>query len=448
MQFNKDNLSPAKIAEDLQQSVSELDEFAGWQDYFAGGAGQTIIELVAGSQAIKNHFNLMRVRESSLVHAKMDSSITELAINKGVYRPPAKGFIVRLSFDSIMSGTIQYGELIGSYKDFNTYSLERKEIVIGANTLDITFGHIVENTIETTSDENFHIIDVDFDDIFVGDHFHQLIVNDDMVHLTDTQMNLYNVNLTNSVINMVSANKSKLVFGDGVIGKLSKRGDVVKYRTFLFDKSVTQKYDHSKLNLNEADMFHISDFEVIRRATGYLDKEVLRRVAIRASIDGRWVQTVDYESGLMRHFGEYMSDIIVEDEYPTEFITYLPKSGMMTDGLKAEINNMIEDKRGNAVDVRQTFIDPDDEDNFIDLKFDMTYFGVDSDEAISDIIDDYIHTMTGKLANGDIFVVGADMAVELTRELESGKMYCDLDQKYVLENLKFIRKLTINFVRE
>ena len=83
MQFSKDNLSPDKIVKELQRFVSEKPEFEGWQDYFEGGAGQTIIELIAGSQAIKNHHNMMRVRESSLLHAKMDSSITALAASKG-----------------------------------------------------------------------------------------------------------------------------------------------------------------------------------------------------------------------------------------------------------------------------------------------------------------------------------------------------------------------------
>jgi len=448
MQFNKNNLSPSAIAEDMQNSIAELDDFANWQDYFSGGAGQTIIELVAGSQAIKNHYNLMRVRESSLVHAKMDSSITELAINKGVYRPPAKGFIVSITFNSLKSGTIQYGELIGSYKDFNAYALERADIKVGPNNIKITFGNLVENITTITSDENFHILTTKFDNMFVGDHFQQLVVNGDECFITDEQMNLYDENISNSVIEMVSANESNLVFGDGVTGKRTSRGDIVSYRAFTFDKSVIEKYDHSKLNMIDADMFKDIEYDVVRRATGYLDKEVLRRIAIRSSVDGRWVQTIDYESGLLRNFGEYFSDVIVVDGYPTEYITLLGKSGFVTDGVKADVSKMIEDKRGNAVQVNVNYIDPDDEQNYVDLQFNMSYFGVDSDATIQDAIDEQVDNYTRKLANGDVFIAGSDIAVELTRKLTSGKMYCDLDQKFVLENLKFIRNLTIKFVRE
>jgi len=448
MQFNKSLLTPSLIAKDMHKSIAELDDFAGWQDYFEGGAGQTIVELVAGSQAIKNHYNMMRVRESSLIHAKMDSSITQLAIDKGVYRPTAKAFIVRLKFKSLLSGEIGIGELIGSYKDYNAYSLEHKSIVVGDNELDITFGHIVEHTTEIVTDETFHFIPYSYDNLFVADHFQLLTHNGQQVILSSIQLNLYNNDLANSALTLVSSFENKIVFGDGVIGKKTNIGDVIKLRDLTYGKDMIKKYDHSKLNMNDADMFHIDSFEVIRRATGYLDKEILRRVAIRSTVDGRWVQTIDFENGLMREFGEFLSDVIVEDSYPIEFITFLPKSGFLTPGLLEEINTMIEDKRGNAVQVKQTVIDPDSPENYIDLTFNMTYFGIDSEEVIRQIIEDYTTKNERRLANGDIFVVGADIAVELTRELPQGKFYCDLDQKFVLPNLKFIRELKINFVRE
>lgn len=448
MQFNKDNLTPSKIAQDIQEAISNLDEFSGWEDYFAGGAGRTIVELVAGSQAIKNHYNMMRVRESSLVHAKMDSSITELATSKGVYRPPCKGFIVELTFDSLVSGTIGEGVLIGSYKDFDAYSLEHKNIVVGRNTLKVTFGHLIKTVFEVQEDENFHIIDLEFDDMFIADHFQLMTIGNDQIYITDEQMNLYDPKLPSSVLSLVSANSNKLIFGDDVLGKRVNRYDEISYTVLTYDKTVIEKYDHSKLNLNDADMFKIVSYDVIRRATGYLDKEVLRRVALRNSIDGRWVQTLDYENGLMRQFGEYLFDIIVVDSYPTEYITILPKPGFDTDGIRSDILAMIEDKRGNAVDVNVTFIDPDNEQNFVHLTFDMTYFGVDSDEVLLEAIDSYKKIVEGRLANGDTNIVGADIAVELTRLVPNGKFYCDLDQKYVLSDLTYIKELTIKYYRE
>ena len=111
MTFNKENLSPSAITQEMQ-------------DFFEGGAGRTVIELIAGSQAIKNHYNLMRVRESSLQYAKLESSVTELALNKGVYKLPAKTFIGQITFTSSIDGIILKGEEIGSYTDHKIYAYE------------------------------------------------------------------------------------------------------------------------------------------------------------------------------------------------------------------------------------------------------------------------------------------------------------------------------------
>lgn len=448
MQFKKEHLSPAKIAEDMQNAIANLDEFDGWIDYFEGGTGRTVLELVAGSQAIKNHYNMMRVRESSLQHAKMDSSITELAFNKGVYRPAAKAFIIEYTFNSKVSGTVQNGELIGSYMDTDVYSLESKDIIVGPNTLQITMGHLQEVQHTVTTEENFHMVTFDFDDMFIADHFQQLTADGEKLTLTDVQMNLYNPQLPESVISLVYANQGKMVFGDGEMGRKAIRNEVLTYRALTYNKTILGEYDASKINFINGDMFGLVSYEVLRRATGYLDKEVLRRIAIRHSVDGRWVETLDYDNGLMKAFGEYITDVLVVDEYPTEFITILPKSGFFNQTLEDDVLELVNNKRGNAVEVDISYIDPDDPANYEEYVFDFTYFGTDSDEVIQEAIDAYIERATFRIANGSTFIVGADIAVELTKMLPNGKMFGDLNQNEQLGNLKYIRTLKLNYFRQ
>lgn len=448
MLFKKENLSPTFIAQDMQNAIASLDQFDGWLDYYAGGTGRTVVELIAGSQAIKNHYNLMRVRESSLQHAKMDSSITELAFNKGVYRPEAKGFIIEVSFYSKMSGTVQLGEMIGTYKDVDVYSLEAKKIVIGNNTLKITMGHLLTQEFEIVTEENFHIVTLEHDDMFVADHFHRLTTGSEVITLASIQMNLYNPILPYSVLSLVYANQSKLIFGDDVMGRKALRNETFQLRALTYGKSILGEFEPKMINFLNGDMINNPEFVVERRATGYLDKEVLRRIAIRNSVDGRWVETIDYENGILRSFGEYVTDIMVQDSYPTEYITILPKSGFYNQTLVDDILTLVNNKRGNAVDVDITYIDPDDSNNYRDFTFDFTYFGVDSDETIDEVIATYIANNTFKIANGDTFIVGSDIAVELTRLLPSGKMFADLDQKVQLLNLTFIRELKINYLRQ
>ena len=141
MKFDKKSLSPTAIAKELQDAVSLLPEGDAWEDYFEGGAGRTIIELIAGSQAIKNHYNLMRVREGTLQYAKLDSSVTELAINKGVYRPPAKSFLLEITFNSLSSGWLNRGEILGAYKNYDVIVHETVEYIFGhENKVIVTIG--------------------------------------------------------------------------------------------------------------------------------------------------------------------------------------------------------------------------------------------------------------------------------------------------------------------
>lgn len=445
MQFNKENLNPQEIVKDLQEAVSTLSDFDGWQDYFEGGAGRTIIELIAGSQAIKNHYNLMRVRESSIQHAKLDSSITELAINKGVYRPAAKGYIIELSFTSNTSGQVQEGQMLGAYKDMEVYSLENKLIYLGENTLKVTIGKMVTKTFTVQTDDDYFQIDFEYEHEYIGDHFQRLSVNDNVAKIVDTPINLYNQDLDKSVISLVFGNRGRLIFGDGVIGKKVTYNDIITYRTLNFDKKTIENFDSKKVQFDNAAIFGQVTFTLERKATPYLDKEKLRRVAIRNSIDGRWVETGDYEAGLIREFGEYLNDVKALDNYPDEDLIILPKVGMATDTLKDQIATLIENKRGNAVKVVTQYIDPEDSANYVDIEINLDYFGVDSMETINEVLAGFKDELENKIFTQETWLVAVDLAVDITKKLPSGKMYAALDENFQILQYQFIRSLTLNY---
>ncbi len=447
MNFKKENLNPEEIAKDLQEAVSVLPAFEGWEDYFSGGTGQTIIELIAGSQAIKNHYNLMRVRESSLQHAKMESSIVELAINKGVFRPNAKGCIIEVSFVAERSGKILVGDLLGSYKDLEVYALETYDIMLGNNTTNITIGIYEKKTHDVQSDDDYFQIDFEYDFEFIGDHFHNLLVNDDFVIVDEKQLNLYNPDLNNSVINLVYDYKSRLVFGDGIVGKKVTFNDIITYSTLIYNKDLVADIDLSKILFNDDSWFKDTNFTISRKATSYLDKEKLKRVAVRSTVDGRWVETLDYQSGLMRDFGEYLYDVIAYDNYPQEDLYFLPIPGMVTPIVKAEIQQMIEDKRGNAVQVTETWVDPDLPENYMEVEMNLSYFGNDSDEAILEAIEEYKVEVKNKISLQSYYLVAADSAVEVTKILPNGKMYASLQENFNVPALTYIKTFKIDYVR-
>jgi len=447
MNFRKENLSPIAIAEDLQQAVAMLPDNEQWVDYFEGGVGRTIIELIAGSQAIKNHYNLMRVRESSLQVARLDSSVTELAINKGVYRPPAKAMRIKITYNALNSGKIRTGEKVGSYKNYDVLALQNLDYKYGnGNELMVTVGSGEKYERDVFVDDEFVSFDVTAKHKYVADEFQTLSVNDHLTHLIDEEMNLYEEKLKNTCIRLVYENTSRLVFGDGIIGKKLKANDTIIYSYMSFGDDLLDNFKDGAINLNQLpDVFEIEHINLVRKATPYLSKEKLRKVAMRNSVDGRWVQVEDYKNGIMRQFGEYLDDVLVKDEYPEEIITILPKKGTFTDVIKTDIRTLVDNKRGNATLVNINYLDPLD-NNRLSVVINLIYTGPESSIQVQKIIDEYVVSKLNQIHYASFWLVGADVAVDLTA-LSDGKFYCDLDDKIHVGSLQSVKELTILFTR-
>ena len=468
MNFNKENLSPSAITKELQEAVISLPGTDGWQDYFEGGAGRTIIELIAGSQAIKNHYNLMRVRESSLQYAKLESSVTELAMNKGVYKPCAKTVIGEITYTAMSSGVINVGEEVGTYSNYKMYANESSTYSLGSdNTLQFIIGNKQEESVIITDDVEFSILDVIMSNKYITDEFQYLTVNGDDVVIASEQLNLYDANITNSCLRIVYENRVKLIFGDDIVGKLLNKTDEVIYNYMEFGDTLIKNFNPDNTNFNL--LSHISSIEnteILREASGYINKENLRRIALRNSIDGRWVLPQDYENGIIRDYGEYFYDIIVIDSYPIEKIYYLEKEGMFTNALKIAISSLIDNRRGNAVLVEETYIDPELPENYsiyeyidgtydseapiINPSFSFEYIGNDSDDYINEAIELYKEQIEFKFKDGDYILSSDEVAVDLTKLLSEnakGKFYDTIYKSYIITEFRFIKNLDIEFVR-
>jgi hypothetical protein len=448
MQFDKKKLSPMAIASELQEAVSNMPDAQSWNNYFEGGAGRTIIELIAGSQAIKNHYNLMRVRESSLQFAKLDSSITELAINKGVYRPPAKSLKLEITFIPRTSGHLKTGDIIGSYKNYNLIVLEPVSYVYSHNAKVLcTVGKVDHCTFDILDPQEFHQIEIRGQYRYFSSELQELTVNGQIVNLVDEELNLYDERLKNSAIRLTYDFYTKLIFGDGVVGKKINIGDKVTFKYNTFGEDMIENFKDSRVSIS-ADILpgDIIGVVELRKATKLLDKEILRKIAIRNSVDGRWVQVEDYRNGLLREFGEYMYDVLVKDEYPRENITILPKEDYISDEVKREIKTLINNKRGNATLIDLDFLDPYS-DQRLELTFNFQYIGTDSNEELDNIIAGWVEERLNRIRYSGYKLTGADVAVELTHLSPGGKFYADLTQEYFIDRLNSIKKITINYIR-
>lgn len=444
MKFDKRSLSPTAIVKDLQNAVAQLPDGQAWEDYFEGGAGRTIIELIAGSQAISNHYNLMRVRESSLQHAKLDSSVTELAVNKGVYRPPAKASIIEVVFNSSSSGTFSRGQVVGTYKNYDLIVLETTEYFFGReNHLVVAIGRLERYEQEILDATEFYQIDIRGSEKYLGGEFQVLTINNEEVILIDEELNLYDPRLPQSCVRLTYDYFSRLIFGDGIIGKKVNVNDQLVFSYISFGEDVLETFNLNSFNLSGLiDNTELIGLYELRRATPYINKEILRKIAIRNSVDGRWVQTQDYENGILREYGEYIADILVEDQYPAELITILPKDDYITDSVKEEITTLVNNKRGNATLVTINYLDPTDDDR-LELMYTLTYKGTDAEEFIDEIIATYVAGKINKINSNAWMLAGADIAVDLTHLAPGGKFYADLDERETILPYNSIASLQI-----
>lgn len=440
-------ISPADIIKDLQRYMAEDESLIGWRDYFEGGAGQTIIELIAASQAIKSHAHYMRIRESSLRYAKLDSSVTELAINKGVYRPTASNLLTKIYFTNnhLSSSTVTTGQIIGSYKDYKVFSTETKTLSVGMNTLEVLVAHRVTKEIVINTDTSFIKQEFTFDDMFIGSTYEELSAGPTKVNLVSHQLNIYNDLLKTSCIRMVSKYKSEIYFGDGIIG-LKPTGDQsnVSYTCYTFNEDLLGDVLLKNFNFFDADLYQVDSFDIMQPASPYMSKEELRRIAIRSTVDGRWVQGLDYENGLIKEFYNEVDDIYAEDAYPAENLVILP-TGSASDYLKERIQTLVNNKKGNAVLVNYVWIDPTLEENYIDIDIQMEYYGTDSDTVINKVISEYQGLKENVITRNDSSVSPADIAIELTQNLPNGKMYPVDITPISINKYQFIKNLNITY---
>jgi hypothetical protein len=194
------------------------------------------------------------------------------------------------------------------------------------------------------------------------------------------------------------------------------------------------------------DVAEVDSIVVERKPTGYINKEILRKIAIRHSVDGRWVQIEDYVNGILREFGEYIYDIIAKDNYPEEDIVILPKEGLMTDYVKQEIQELIDNKRGNATLINTTYLDPED-DNRLSIQFTFKYVGNESNETIRKVIEEFVVKKLNKIYFDGYWILASDLAVELTEKISSGRFYANDDDKVYVEPLQSIKHLDLFYIR-
>jgi hypothetical protein len=145
------SISQADILADVLAFLETKPDAEKWRDYFAGGAGGTVSELIAGLGTFLSYQTIVARRESFLRYAQNRSSLIGHAQNRGysVYR----GTNPVISITMIPAVTTQLNKLsvIGSVKDTDLAILETTSLVAGTPvTFLCTMGNVGTEEIQYT----------------------------------------------------------------------------------------------------------------------------------------------------------------------------------------------------------------------------------------------------------------------------------------------------------
>ena len=440
MKLSKNSFSPSEITKVLEDYIKNLpDGESKWKDFYRSSVGKTTVELLAGVGSMNIFYELMGIKEGSLLYAQNESSINQLAINRGVFRKPATPITLAIDLSYPTDYHILKGQVLGSYKEYLIYSLDNYSFKTNViQTIKVVIGELEEFTVTKDNIKTFYHTNLLLKNKYGTSYLEELFVNAEEVIITDEQLPIYDTRLSNTILRISNEYNIKLIAGNGKIGRLVNRNDEVRYRCLTFNEElITEPFSMNELTIPNVD---ITKIEVLTNAVGLLDKESLRLAALRASYDGRWVSKDNYTSGLLLNFGEILHDVLVIDEYPVEKIILLPNERFTINDLD-NIHEVINKHKGNAVKYEITKLT--DADGF-DYECNLVYSGTDN---VYDLVQKVIKKFSYKIYTENSTISESDIALELSKLVKTGQFYLKESNNTVtrINKLTYLRRLIVNY---
>lgn len=238
-------MSFESIKADLVNFVKTLDDYdVKWKDFYEGGAGTTLIQLISGVGAFLSYQAVMSRRESYLETAKLKSSVYGIAnaLSYPINRESAP--VLKLTVSSSSTFTIDHEQSFGMYKKYPLSTISDKLVVSGSNVINCVIGEWKRFEVTSSLTKAFTFLVIE--DLVDNDHV-ELFINGSLVELTKyaEELNPGNVLIKTFQYGVL------LVFGDGSVGKLLSTSDVVSFR-YVQVQSVTgvRSVDVNDIKLN------------------------------------------------------------------------------------------------------------------------------------------------------------------------------------------------------
>lgn len=216
------SVSYEAIRADLEEYVKSLENYnSNWKDFYEGGAGSTVIQLLSGLGAFLSHTAYVNRRESYLDTATLRTSTVALSTTLGynVNRPTAPR--LSLLINSSSNQFVQKTTSLGDYNGKVLSLLEDKTLLPGDNLVEVILGEWRAFNYTATDPKEFsHLLIPDI----VDNNLYELLVNGNIVEIVRNAEEL----TPNNVLIRTFTYGIFLIWGDGVLGKsLELNDDVV-----------------------------------------------------------------------------------------------------------------------------------------------------------------------------------------------------------------------------
>lgn len=399
------------IRNSLQRYVASQDPDKRWKDFYAGSAGQIVLDLIAALGAFDAHNSAMVLREASLSTAVLDSSIREHAFNRGIIEGPT-GTLV-LVFNIQVSGgsrvLIGEGDLVGRIGDYDLYALENVDTTTSFS-MRVAAGFLEEVSQPVTA-RPFSQISFDLERKFIAPQLEQFLIDGVEISLRSDPGDLTNQG-TDFVIRHVTPNLCRIYLGNGILGWYNPNATQLTYRYLNYDTDLaTVEGNRPSIQIANG---RLVSYTVESRPVYGVSGEELRGLTLYYPIDGRIVKDEDYAGIIMRDYGGVLYDVYSFNTDPEQHVQLLTSPEYSSAFHLPKIKALIEGKRGPGIPVIYTEV-PASAGLTFNVEFQVPKGDYDAYLAIRSDVLAYVNRQRFKIARAATVISSERLAVDLTQ---------------------------------
>jgi hypothetical protein len=150
--INPYSISFESIRDDLMTYVSSKADYAGWRDFFAAGAGQTLIELMAALGSMYAYQFILGRREAFLSTAQNYSSQVGSAAMLGYNTFRGTNVRANVPFIATTTAVLPKWTMIGTYQEYDVVLTDELILTNGSQaTAPVVIGKFKEELINVTT---------------------------------------------------------------------------------------------------------------------------------------------------------------------------------------------------------------------------------------------------------------------------------------------------------